>query len=62
MMAVAEVYQTDISKVKLGQTAVITSQAFTGELRGTVSYIGLQVNRQNVFSNEPGENLDQPSH
>ncbi|MBW4646486.1 MAG: ABC exporter membrane fusion protein [Goleter apudmare HA4340-LM2] len=58
MIAVAEVYQTDIAKVKLGQPAVITSQAFTGELRGTVSQVGLQVNRQNVFSNEPGENLD----
>ncbi|MEA5604122.1 ABC exporter membrane fusion protein [Nostoc sp. UHCC 0252] len=58
MMAVAEVYQTDIGKVKLGQQAVISSQAFAGELRGTVAQIGLQVNRQNVFSNEPGENLD----
>lgn len=58
MITVAEVYQTDIGKVKLGQSAVITSQAFSGELRGTVSYIGLQVNRQNVFSNQPGENLD----
>ncbi|WP_339459440.1 ABC exporter membrane fusion protein [Nodularia spumigena] len=58
MIAVAQVYQTDISKVKLGQSAVITSQAFPGELRGTVSHIGLQVNRQNVFSNQPGENLD----
>ncbi|OUL22355.1 HlyD family secretion protein [Nostoc sp. T09] len=58
MIAVAEVYQTDIGKVKLGQKAVITGQAFTGELRGKVSQIGLQVNRQNVFSNQPGENLD----
>ncbi|MBE8999392.1 MULTISPECIES: ABC exporter membrane fusion protein [unclassified Nostoc] len=58
MMAVAEVYQTDIGKVKLGQQAVISSQAFVGELRGTVAQIGLQVNRQNVFSNQPGENLD----
>lgn len=58
MLAVAEVYQTDIAKVKLGQSAVITSQAFPGELKGTVSQIGLQVNRQNVFSNQPGENLD----
>jgi HlyD family secretion protein len=58
MIAVAEVYQTDIAKVKLGQSAVITSQAFSGELRGRVFQIGLQVNRQNVFSNQPGENLD----
>ncbi|MEA5580694.1 ABC exporter membrane fusion protein [Nodularia harveyana UHCC-0300] len=58
MIAVAEVYQTDISKIQVGQSAVVTSQAFSGELRGTVSQIGLQVNRQNVFSNQPGENLD----
>ncbi|MDH6098460.1 ABC exporter membrane fusion protein [Anabaenopsis sp. FSS-46] len=58
MIAIAEVYQTDISKIQLGQSAVVTSQAFNGELRGTVSQIGLQVNRQNVFSNQPGENLD----
>ncbi|MBD2385155.1 ABC exporter membrane fusion protein [Cylindrospermum sp. FACHB-282] len=59
MMAIAEIYQTDIGKVKLGQNAVITSQAFPGELRGTVTHVGLQVKRQNVFSSEPGENLDQ---
>ncbi|OCQ89805.1 hemolysin D [Nostoc sp. MBR 210] len=58
MIAVAEVYQTDIGKIKLGQTATVTSPAFNGELRGEVYYVGLQVNRQNVFSNEPGENLD----
>ncbi len=58
MMVVAEVYQTDISKVKLGQKAVISGQALTGELQGEVIQIGLQVNRQNVFSNQPGENLD----
>lgn len=58
MMAVAEVYQSDISKVKVGQQAVITGQAFSEEIRGVVSQIGLQVNQQNVFSNQPGENLD----
>ncbi len=58
MMAVAEVYQTDIGKVKLGHQAMITSQAFPGELRGSVDHIGLLVKRQNVFSNQPGENLD----
>lgn len=58
MVAAAEVYQTDIGKVQVGQQAIITSQAFPGELRGTVSQIGLQVNQQEVFSNQPGENLD----
>ncbi|MBO1050334.1 MAG: ABC exporter membrane fusion protein [Dolichospermum sp. DEX182a] len=58
MMVVAEVYQTDISKIKLGQKAIITSQGFTGELKGVVQQIGLQVKRQNVFGDQPGENLD----
>jgi HlyD family secretion protein len=58
MVAVAEVYQTDIDKIRVGQPAVITGEAFTGELRGTVALIGRQVLRQNTFSNQPGENLD----
>ena len=58
MMVVAEVYQTDIEKVKVGQKATITGQAFSGKLEGEVSQVGLQVNRQDVFSNQPGENLD----
>jgi HlyD family secretion protein len=58
MMAIAEVYQTDIGKIKIGQKATVTSQSFSGELTGFVERIGLQVERQNVFSNQPGENLD----
>ena len=58
MVVVAEVYQTDISKIKVGQQAAVTSQAFSGELAGTVKEIGLKVSKQNVFSNQPGENLD----
>ncbi len=58
MVAIAEVYQSDIANVQVGQSATITGQAFKGELPGTVSEVGLQVNKQNVFSNQPGENLD----
>jgi HlyD family secretion protein len=58
MVAVAEIYQSDITKVQMGQAVTITSSAFDGELRGNVSDIGLQVNRQNVFNRQPGENLD----
>lgn len=58
MLAIAEVYQTDIGKVRVGQQAVVTSQAFDGEIKGTVAQIGLQVERQKVFSDRPGENLD----
>lgn len=58
MVAVAEVYQTDIAKIRVGQPAVITSQAFAGEVKGTVYEVGLEVSRQSVFSAQPGENLD----
>ncbi|MCG8367144.1 MAG: HlyD family efflux transporter periplasmic adaptor subunit [Pseudanabaenales cyanobacterium] len=58
MLAIAEVYQSDISRVALGQQATIRGQAFEGELQGEVIEIGRQISRQNVFSSEPGENLD----
>lgn len=58
MVAVAEVYQADIGKVKIGQEALVTASAFTEELKGKVAYIDLQVNQQKVFSSQSGENLD----
>jgi HlyD family secretion protein len=58
MEAVAEIYQSDISQVKVGQRATITGESFAGELKGKVRLIGMQVDKQNVFSNQPGENLD----
>ncbi|WP_414576440.1 ABC exporter membrane fusion protein [Anabaena sp. CCY 9402-a] len=58
MYVVAEVYETDIQKVQLGQSAIITSNAFAGELRGTVKEIGLQVGQQNIFNNNPGADRD----
>lgn len=59
MQVVAEIYQNEIQKIRKGQSATITSDAFVGELRGTVHEIGMEVSRQNTFSNQPGENLDQ---
>ncbi|MEY2911139.1 MAG: hypothetical protein RLZZ184_448 [Cyanobacteriota bacterium] len=58
MYVVAEVYETDITKVRLGQTAIITSEAFSGKIKGTVADIGLQVGRQNIFNANPGSNTD----
>ena len=58
MLAVAEIYESDVDKVRLGQTAKITSDALTGELRGTVEHIGLQVQRQNIVNTDPSANID----
>lgn len=58
MQVIAEIYKTDIGQIRLGQTAVITSQAFLHQLQGTVTHIGVQVKQQNIFSDQPGSDVD----
>ncbi|MBW4612654.1 MAG: ABC exporter membrane fusion protein [Desmonostoc vinosum HA7617-LM4] len=58
MYVIAEVYQTDIQKVRLGQKATINSSAFSGKLQGTVKEIGWQVDKQSIFSLNPGSDTD----
>ncbi|RAM50000.1 MAG: HlyD family secretion protein [Hapalosiphonaceae cyanobacterium JJU2] len=58
MYAVAEVYETDISKVRLGQRAIVTSDAFPGKLQGTVDQIGWEVGKKDVLSTDPAAATD----
>ena len=58
MLAVAEIYQSDVDRVRIGQSAKITSDSFQGELEGSVEYIGLQVQRQNIVNTDPSANID----
>ncbi len=58
MQAIAEVYQSDISKVRPGQQVSVTSNAIVGELRGTVERIGSQVRRQTIVNTDPSANID----
>ncbi|TAE60223.1 MAG: HlyD family efflux transporter periplasmic adaptor subunit [Nostocales cyanobacterium] len=58
MNVIAEVYQTDIQKVRVGQTAFITSAAFTGKVQGTVKEIGWQIDKQSIFSISPNSDTD----
>ena len=53
MVAVAEVYETDVKRLKIGQKAIITSGAFTGEAIGRVKEIGLQIYKNNVLNTDP---------
>lgn len=53
MYAVAEVYETDIARVKPGQAAVITSPALTRPVTGTVETVGLKVGRIDVLGMDP---------
>ncbi len=58
MYAVAEVYESDIGKIQVGQQATVTSNATSGELHGTVERIGLEVQRQEVINTNPAANID----
>lgn len=58
MYAVAEVYQSDISRIKIGQQARVTSDSMAGELHGTVERIGSQVRRQVIVNTDPSSNID----
>lgn len=58
MYVVAEVYETDIEKVRIGQPAIITSTAFNRKLQGTVSQVGLQVDKQDIFDINPTADTD----
>ncbi|MEA5472523.1 ABC exporter membrane fusion protein [Spirulina sp. 06S082] len=58
MYAIAEIYESDISKIRTGQPAIVTSNAVPEELRGTVEHIGLQVLRQDVINADPSANID----
>jgi HlyD family secretion protein len=58
MQAIAEVYQSDISKIKMGQRVRVTSDSIPGELVGTVERIGSQVRRQTIVNTDPSSNID----
>ena len=58
MYVVAEVYESDVGKVRIGQLARITSSAFSGELAGTVDEVGLQVRKKDVLNTDPVADID----
>jgi HlyD family secretion protein len=60
MVAVAEVYESDVRKLRVGQSATIKSEsgAFTQNLKGTISYIGLQIGKQDVLNTDPAADSD----
>lgn len=53
MYVVAQVYETEIRKIRLGQTATISSGALKNKLKGTVEKIGLEVGKKDVFNSDP---------
>ena len=58
MYVVAEVYESDITKIIQGKQVRIVSDTFTQELQGKVERIGLQVRKQNLTNTDPSSNID----
>jgi HlyD family secretion protein len=58
MVAIAEIYQSDIQAIAPGQTATITSAALSASLTGTVAQIGAKVQQQEVVNTDPSSNID----
>ncbi|MBD2327805.1 biotin/lipoyl-binding protein [Alkalinema sp. FACHB-956] len=58
MFVVAEVDENYIGKVSLGNKAKIKSDAFQGEITGTVTEIGRQVRNNDVTSADPADKQD----
>ncbi|MBD2317939.1 ABC exporter membrane fusion protein [Phormidium tenue] len=58
MYAIAQVYQSDIQKVKPNQRVKIFSDSIAGELLGKVERIDSQVKRQTIVNSDPSTNID----
>ena len=58
MYVVAEVYESDITKIMQGKQVRIVSDTFSQELQGKVERIGLQVRKQNLTNTDPSSNID----
>lgn len=60
MVAVAEVYELDVSRIRVGQSATATSKnnAFPEVLRGKVVEVGLEIGKQNVLNTDPAAQFD----
>jgi HlyD family secretion protein len=58
MYAVAEVYETDVGRVRVGQRARVSSPAFERALAGSVERIGLRIGRLDVLGTDPVADTD----
>ncbi|MTJ12077.1 biotin/lipoyl-binding protein [Anabaena sp. UHCC 0187] len=58
MYVVAEVYESDITKILQGKQVRIVGDVFPRELQGKVERIGLQVSKQNLTNTDPSSNID----
>ncbi|MGL5008654.1 MAG: efflux RND transporter periplasmic adaptor subunit [Paracoccaceae bacterium] len=58
MVVRAEVYETDISGVSVGQDVTVTSRALAEELTGKVTRLGVRISDQSILSTDPAAIVD----
>lgn len=58
MYAIAEVDENLVSRVKVGQKAIVKSDAFVGEITGQVVAIGNKVGKNAITSTDPADKQD----
>ena len=59
MYVTAEVYETDIARVRIGQKAAIAIDGIAdGKLQGTVDEIGLQIGQKDILGTDPVADTD----
>jgi HlyD family secretion protein len=58
MRAVIEVYQSDIDRIRLNQSAELRADALTQTFAGKVERIGIAIKRQTVVNNDPATATD----
>ena len=60
MEALIEVYESDINRIKVGETVTLISEngGFEGDLQGTVERISPQVRQRQVLSTDPTGDAD----
>lgn len=60
MVVIAEIYESDISNVKLGQETEINSEnnSFEGKVKGKVIEISNKIGKKDVLETDPAANID----
>jgi HlyD family secretion protein len=58
MYAIAEVYETDVPRVRVGQRATVTSPALVKPVHGTVDRVGLKIGKKDVLNVDPAARTD----
>ncbi|MBT9315955.1 efflux RND transporter periplasmic adaptor subunit [Leptothoe spongobia] len=58
MYVLAEVYETDIARLRPGQAATVKISALVEFLQGTVEQISPQIDQREIFNNDPALGID----